>query len=224
MTFTASAGVGVRASDGKLMFRYQNAANGTANVATPIYSNNKVFFSSGYGAGGGVIDLSAQNGEVAAKEVYHTRNMRNHHGGVVLVDGFLYGFNDGILTCLEFATGKLMWRDRSVGKGVGHVRGRPSVHSERGQRGGAGGGDTGWLSGEGTFHHSRQRTTRAGRTRRSVTGACTCAIRIRCSCTNHSRRTLTTAEPPSAPPSRRRHVRRYDGQPTHLATPTPQRS
>jgi len=36
---------------------------------------------------------------------------------VVLVDGFLYGFNDSILTCLEFATGKMMWRDRSVGKG-----------------------------------------------------------------------------------------------------------
>ena len=43
--------------------------------------------------------------------------MQNHHGGVVLVNGYLYGFNNSILTCLEFATGKLMWRDRSVGKG-----------------------------------------------------------------------------------------------------------
>ena len=49
--------------------------------------------------------------------MYFTRNMKNHHGGVVLVDGYLYGFNDSILTCLEFATGKMMWRDRSVGKG-----------------------------------------------------------------------------------------------------------
>jgi outer membrane protein assembly factor BamB len=131
MTFTASAGVGVRASDGKLMFRYQNAANGTANVATPIYSNNKVFFTSGYGAGGGLLDLSVQNGEVVAKEAYHTGNMRNHHGGLVLVDGYLYGFNDGILTCLEFATGKLMWRDRSVGKGsVTYADGHLYIQSE----------------------------------------------------------------------------------------------
>jgi outer membrane protein assembly factor BamB len=36
---------------------------------------------------------------------------------VVLIDGYLYGFNDLILTCLEFATGNVMWRDRSVGKG-----------------------------------------------------------------------------------------------------------
>ena len=117
MTFTASAGVGVRASDGKVMFRYPNAANWVANVATPIFSNNKVFFSSAYGTGGGLLDLTVQNGEVRAKEVYFTRSMNNHHGGVVLVDGYLYGFNDSILTCLEFATGKMMWRDRSVGKG-----------------------------------------------------------------------------------------------------------
>jgi outer membrane protein assembly factor BamB len=117
LTFTAGAGVGVRASDGKLMFRYPNAANNVANITTPIFSDNKVFFTSAYDTGGGLVDLTAQNGEVKAKEVYFTRNMKNHHGGVVLVGGYLYGFNDSILTCLEFATGKQMWRDRSVGKG-----------------------------------------------------------------------------------------------------------
>ena len=37
--------------------------------------------------------------------------------GMIVYDGYLYGANNSILTCLEFATGKLMWRDRSVGKG-----------------------------------------------------------------------------------------------------------
>jgi outer membrane protein assembly factor BamB len=41
----------------------------------------------------------------------------NHHGGVVHVNGYLYGFSNAILTCLEAATGKVQWRDRSVGKG-----------------------------------------------------------------------------------------------------------
>jgi outer membrane protein assembly factor BamB len=131
MTFTASAGIGVRASDGKLMFRYEQAANRTANVATPVYANNKVFFTSAYGTGGGLVDLTVQNGEVAATEVYFTREMKNHHGGVVLVDGYLYGYNDLILTCLEFATGKMMWRDRSVGKGsVTYADGRLYIQSE----------------------------------------------------------------------------------------------
>ena len=131
MTFTATAGVGVRASDGKVMFRYPRAANRTANIATPVFSNNKVFFASGYGTGGGLLDLTAQNGEVTAKEVYFTLDMKNHHGGMVLVDGYLYGFNDSILNCLEFATGKVMWRDRSVGKGsVTFVDGHLYLQSE----------------------------------------------------------------------------------------------
>ena len=131
MTFTASAGVGVRASDGKLMFRYPSAANRTANVATPVYSDNKVFFASAYGTGGGLLNLTVQNGEVAATEAYFTREMKNHHGGMVLVDGYLYGYNDLILTCLEFTTGKMMWRDRSVGKGsVTYADGRLYLQSE----------------------------------------------------------------------------------------------
>ena len=131
MTFTASAGVGVRASDGKLMFQYPQAANRTANVATPVYSDNKVFFASAYGTGGGLLNLTVQNGEVAATEAYFTREMKNHHGGMVLVDGYLYGYNDLILTCLEFTTGKLMWRDRSVGKGsVTYADGRLYLQSE----------------------------------------------------------------------------------------------
>jgi outer membrane protein assembly factor BamB len=44
--------------------------------------------------------------------------MQNHHGGVILVNGYLYGFNNSILTCLAFGTGESMWRHRSVGKGT----------------------------------------------------------------------------------------------------------
>jgi outer membrane protein assembly factor BamB len=44
--------------------------------------------------------------------------MSNHLGGVVLVNGYVYASDDpGILKCIEFKTGKVMWKDRSVGKG-----------------------------------------------------------------------------------------------------------
>ena len=117
MTLTSSAGVGVRASDGKLMWRFQQVANGTANVATPVFHDNRVFYTSDYGTGAALLGLSAQNGEVRAQQIYFTREMQNHHGGVILVDGYVYGFHNSILTCLDFATGKTQWRDRSVGKG-----------------------------------------------------------------------------------------------------------
>jgi hypothetical protein len=117
-TFTASAAVGVRASDGKLMWRYPAAANGTANIATPVVFQNKIFYTSDYGTGGGLVTVQAQSGELSAKEVYFTRQMRNHHGGVVLVNGTLYGFSGPILHAIDFLTGKLLWNDRSVGKGA----------------------------------------------------------------------------------------------------------
>jgi outer membrane protein assembly factor BamB len=118
MTLTSQGGVGVRASDGKLMWKYRQVANNTANIATPVFSDNRVFYSSGYDTGGALLGLTAKGGLVEAKAIYFTRAMQNHHGGVLVVGQHLYGYNDAILACLELQTGKVMWRDRSVGKGT----------------------------------------------------------------------------------------------------------
>jgi outer membrane protein assembly factor BamB len=116
--FTGNAGVGVRAADGKLMWRYEKVSNRTANITTPVFYDNKVFYTSGYDTGCALLSVKAQGGEVKADEIYFNREMMNHHGGVVLIDGYVYGFNNSILSCVEFATGKTVWRDRSVGKGT----------------------------------------------------------------------------------------------------------
>lgn len=117
MTLTSEAGVGVRAADGKLLWRYQRPANGTANCATPVFHDNKVFYTSAYGTGAGLLGLEPQGDAIRTREIYFTRDMQNHHGGVLLHDGHIYGFSNSILTCLDFATGSLKWRHRSVGKG-----------------------------------------------------------------------------------------------------------
>jgi outer membrane protein assembly factor BamB len=118
MTLTAEGGVGVRASDGKVMWNHRPVANRTANITTPVFFDNKVFYTSAYGTGGALLGLQAESGLVKARELYFTRDMQNHHGGVLVVNGHLYGYNNAILTCLDFSTGKLVWRDRSVGKGA----------------------------------------------------------------------------------------------------------
>jgi outer membrane protein assembly factor BamB len=111
--------VGVDAKDGKFLWRYNSPANGTANCSTPIFHNNHVFAASGYNTGGGLVKLTASNnGGVSATEVYFTRQMQNHHGGMVLVGDYVYGFSDAMgLTCLDFKTGEVKWANRSVGKG-----------------------------------------------------------------------------------------------------------
>lgn len=117
MSLTSQAGIGVRASDGKLMWHYENVANRTANCTTPIYHDNHVFYTSNYGTGCALLELKAKNGMIEATEKYFNRDMQNHHGGVVLVKDHLYGFSAAILTCMEFKTGKVAWKNRSVGKG-----------------------------------------------------------------------------------------------------------
>jgi hypothetical protein len=42
--------------------------------------------------GGALLGLTAQGGEVKAQEIYFIRELQNNHGGVVLVNGYLYGF------------------------------------------------------------------------------------------------------------------------------------
>ncbi|MFP5263854.1 MAG: PQQ-binding-like beta-propeller repeat protein [Blastocatellia bacterium] len=160
MGFTARAAVGVRSSDGKLMWRYENVSNRTANITTPVFYDNKVFYTSAYGTGCALLGLKPQGGEVKAEEIYFNREMQNHHGGVVLVNGYIYGFSNAILTCMEFATGKTMWKHRSVGKGtltyadgqlyllsednvVGLADASPEAYKEKGRFRIA---DTGWPS------------------------------------------------------------------------------
>jgi outer membrane protein assembly factor BamB len=115
---TATALVGVAASDGKFLWRYDKPANrNRINCSTAISHEGLVFAASAYGAGGGLVKLSKKgNGGIKAEEVYFTKQMQNHHGGMILLDGCLYGANGGneggFLVCLDFQTGKVLWDER----------------------------------------------------------------------------------------------------------------
>lgn len=115
--FTARGGVGVDVRNGRQLWNYDRASNRTANIATPIARGNRVFFSSDYGTGAGLVELTAAGGGITAREVYFTREMRNHHASSVLIGDHLYGFSSAILTAMRFDNGQVAWRDRSVGKG-----------------------------------------------------------------------------------------------------------
>ena len=114
VTLTGTAGVGVRADDGKVLWRYTDVSNRTANVATPIVHDGHVFLSSDYGTGCALLKFQPDG---AAEEIYFNSDMKNHYSTSVLVGDHLYGFSSRILTCMNFKTGEVAWRDRSVGKG-----------------------------------------------------------------------------------------------------------
>ena len=115
--FTARRAVGLDTRDGRLLWSYDRVANRTANIATPIVRDNKVFLSSDYGTGAALLELTPSGKTLDAREVYFTNEMRNHHASSILVGDHLYGFSSAILTAMKFDTGQVAWRDRSVGKG-----------------------------------------------------------------------------------------------------------
>jgi outer membrane protein assembly factor BamB len=145
--FTGQRAVGLDSKDGRLLWDYERPSNRTANAATPIVRANRIFISSDYGTGGGVVEIKPDN---KAEEIYFTRDMKNHHSSSVLIGDYLYGFSASILTAMKFDTGELAWRDRSVGKGslvyadghlyllsengvVGLVEATPTGYKEKGR-------------------------------------------------------------------------------------------
>jgi outer membrane protein assembly factor BamB len=131
--FTGERALGVRVDNGKLLWSYRRVSNRTANVATPIVRGNFVFLSSDYGTGCALLEIQGDASGMTAREVYFHQDMKNHHASSILVDDTLYGFSSAILTALDFETGRVLWRDRSVGKGSLIVAdGRLYLFSENG--------------------------------------------------------------------------------------------
>lgn len=116
-TLTAKGLVGVDARTGQFLWRYDRPANGTASIPTPVFHDDRVFCASGYGVGGGQVQITVGNGSVSAQQTWETKNMVNHHGGYVYLDGYLYGNHNNGWSCLDWKTGEQKWFNRGVGKG-----------------------------------------------------------------------------------------------------------
>ena len=108
--------VGVSAKDGRLLWKSPFPGR-TAVIPTPIVRDSYVYVTAGYGAGCKLVKIGADN---QASDVYDNKEMKNHHGGVVLVDDHLYGYSDGVgWLCQDFKTGKPVWSERNaLGKGA----------------------------------------------------------------------------------------------------------
>jgi outer membrane protein assembly factor BamB len=115
--------IGVSADKGEFLWKYEAPANRMRiNCSTPVYQDGLIFAASAYGNGGGAIELKkTAAGQWEANEVYFTNKMQNHHGGMIVYDGCLYGANGGneggFMACLDFKTGEVLWRDRDAPKG-----------------------------------------------------------------------------------------------------------
>jgi len=109
----------VRAEDGRLLWQVPYAASYDTAANTPVYSDGMLYVTSiierEATTGGLMLELAAGGTSVTTR--WTDQRLDCHHGGVVLVDGYLYGSNfkgitRGDWVCLEWRTGKVMYEAR----------------------------------------------------------------------------------------------------------------
>lgn len=117
---TGGGPLGMDAETGELLWDYDMEPP-TAFIPTPIVENNYVFSVAGYKRGGALLQqIPGSGGAVSIKEIYGViPELGNKHGGVVLVDGYLYagGEDKNILYGANLMTGEILWKERGAGSG-----------------------------------------------------------------------------------------------------------
>jgi len=107
--------VAVDPKTGSTLWSYPWKTRHDTNAADPILIGDKVFISSGYDRGCTLLQV---NGDKVTK-LWENKNMRNHFNPCVLIDGHVYGFDGNTgratLKCIELATGKVQWEEKSFG-------------------------------------------------------------------------------------------------------------
>jgi len=109
--------IGVHAKTGKILWTKEFASGNVASVPTPAFSDGYVFWAVGYGRGGICLKLSVSGEEVTVTEVWRSKDMDCHHGGYVILDGYIYGNHRNGWTCLDLKSGQKQWFAEGVGKG-----------------------------------------------------------------------------------------------------------
>lgn len=106
--------IGVDPESGKMLWSHPWRGS-VAVIPTPVVRDNKVYISSGYGAGSLMLEIGNDN---SVDVVFDNKVMKNHHGGVILVGDYFYGYSDGAgWTCQDFQTGESVWSSEELGKG-----------------------------------------------------------------------------------------------------------
>lgn len=110
VTMTESHVIGVSPDEGKVLWKYPYRGRCQAHTVTPLYHDGRIFITSGYNDGAVMLKLAPDGKSV--RVAWKNKDFDTHHGGVVLVDGHLYGTTwdsnrDGNWICVDWDKGKI---------------------------------------------------------------------------------------------------------------------
>ena len=134
LVFTGSRMAGITADRGELLWEYPWTTQFGVNASQPLLvGDNRVFVSTGYGTGAGLVEITRNGDTLVPREIWRSNRMKNQFSSSVLHDGFIYGLDEAILACLDARTGDLKWKGGRYGYGQVMLAGdRLIVLSEQG--------------------------------------------------------------------------------------------
>ena len=126
--------VGLEAQTGRELWRQAWKTEYDINAATPLVDGNRVFVTSGYGAGCALFEVTAGG----VSEHWRNKNMRSHVNSPVLWQGAIYGIDNQAnprapLVCLDLETGALKWSEKLGGGALVMADGKLIVLTEPGE-------------------------------------------------------------------------------------------
>jgi outer membrane protein assembly factor BamB len=135
LVVSSSRVFGLAPEDGSLLWSQSWDTSMGINVSQPIIvDKNRFFISSGYGKGASLVEVSGSGKSFTARTVWENVNMKNKFNSSVLHEGFVYGLDEGILTCLDVNTGERKWKGGRYGYGqVLVASGHLIVMSDKGE-------------------------------------------------------------------------------------------
>lgn len=118
LAVTASRAAGLAPEDGSVIWETEWSNGSSINVSQPIIvDKNRFFISAGYGKGAAVVEVTGSGKSYSARKVWENVMMKNKFNSSVLHNGYVYGLDEGILTCLDVATGERKWKGGRYGYG-----------------------------------------------------------------------------------------------------------
>lgn len=107
----------VDAATGAFLWKHEQTNQWAVHPNIPVYQNGYLYCTSGYGRGGVMLNLSDDGSK--ATEVWRDPNLDPRVGGVVLIDGRIYGGGDKNrkLCCIDWKTGKELFFMQGIAPG-----------------------------------------------------------------------------------------------------------
>jgi outer membrane protein assembly factor BamB len=118
LLFDGEGIAGHDAATGRELWRFPWSTQQDIHVAQPlVLPGDRVLISSGYGVGCALLQLSRTDEHWQVEPIWKNRKLRCKFTSPVLHNGFVYGLDEGILVCLDPASGEQRWKEGRYGHG-----------------------------------------------------------------------------------------------------------